>query len=127
MRPLSSFHCLPRLDTGCGPAVCKSFQTFSCFRLDMQTMAGKWKGETVEKCREMLQIVRDHAPSIIFIDEADALFSSRANSNSGADADVTQLRMCCVARARGDCGGRPAGSRRCSSRSSKWRASRTCR
>jgi len=48
----------------------------------------KYLGEGPKLVREIFKIAEDNAPSIIFIDEIDAVGSKRFESSSGGDKEV---------------------------------------
>jgi len=48
----------------------------------------KYLGEGPKLVREIFKIAEDFAPSIVFIDEIDAVGSKRYNSESGGEKEV---------------------------------------
>lgn len=48
----------------------------------------KFIGEGSRMVRELFVMAREHAPSIIFMDEIDSIGSSRIESGSGGDSEV---------------------------------------
>ena len=48
----------------------------------------KYLGEGPKLVREIFKIAEDYAPSIVFIDEIDAVGSKRYNSESGGEKEV---------------------------------------
>ena len=50
----------------------------------------KWQGEAEKNIKNMFQVAREKKPSVIFIDEIDALISERGDSDSEASKRVKQ-------------------------------------
>jgi 26S proteasome regulatory subunit T4 len=53
----------------------------------------KYIGESARVIREMFQYARDHAPSVIFIDEVDAIGGRRFSDGSSADREIQRTLM----------------------------------
>ncbi|KAI8873718.1 26S protease regulatory subunit rpt3 [Ramicandelaber brevisporus] len=51
----------------------------------------KYLGEGARKVRDVFRMARENAPSIVFIDEVDAIGSKRFDSNMGADREVQRI------------------------------------
>ena len=50
-------------------------------------------GEGSRMVRELFVMAREHAPSIIFMDEIDSIGSSRIESGSGGDSEVQRTML----------------------------------
>merc|ERR1711893_389695 len=50
-------------------------------------------GEGSRMVRELFVMAREHAPSIIFMDEIDSIGSTRLESGSGGDSDVQRTML----------------------------------
>lgn len=48
----------------------------------------KYLGEGPRMVRDVFRLARDNAPSIVFIDEVDAIATKRFDANTGADREV---------------------------------------
>jgi len=48
----------------------------------------KYLGEGPRMVRDVFRMAKDNAPSIVFIDEVDAIATKRFDSNTGADREV---------------------------------------
>jgi 26S proteasome regulatory subunit T3 len=53
----------------------------------------KYLGEGPRMVRDVFRLARENAPSIIFIDEVDAIGSKRFDSGTGADREVQRVLM----------------------------------
>lgn len=53
----------------------------------------KYIGESARVIREMFQYARDHGPSVIFIDEVDAIGGRRFSDGSSADREIQRTLM----------------------------------
>lgn len=48
----------------------------------------KYAGEGPKLVRELFRVAEEHAPSIVFIDEIDAVGSKRYNTSSGGEKEI---------------------------------------
>ena len=75
-------------DPGCGKTLLAraiaSNADCSFYQLKISDLVGKYKGETERKIAEVYSQARDNAPSVIFIDEAEALFGKRDSSRDNS-------------------------------------------
>eukprot|EP00933_Yihiella_yeosuensis_P018979 TRINITY_DN15449_c0_g1_i1.p1 TRINITY_DN15449_c0_g1~~TRINITY_DN15449_c0_g1_i1.p1 ORF type:complete len:319 (-),score=34.56 TRINITY_DN15449_c0_g1_i1:6-923(-) len=53
----------------------------------------KYLGEGPKLVRELFRVADEHAPSIVFIDEIDAVGTKRYDSNSGADKEIQRTML----------------------------------
>ena len=53
----------------------------------------KYLGEGPRMVRDVFRLAREHAPSIIFIDEVDAVATKRFDSQTGADREVQRILL----------------------------------
>ncbi|MFB6253953.1 MAG: proteasome-activating nucleotidase [Halobacteriaceae archaeon] len=53
----------------------------------------KFIGEGAKLVRDMFQVAREHEPSVLFIDEIDAIASKRTDSKTSGDAEVQRTMM----------------------------------
>ncbi|KAK8459392.1 hypothetical protein SEVIR_2G135100v4 [Setaria viridis] len=60
------------------------------FRVSGAALVGKFLGEGPQMVRDVFRLAREKAPSIIFIDEVDAV-AAAATSDSGADREVRRV------------------------------------
>eukprot|EP00930_Biecheleria_cincta_P019119 TRINITY_DN1468_c0_g1_i1.p1 TRINITY_DN1468_c0_g1~~TRINITY_DN1468_c0_g1_i1.p1 ORF type:complete len:420 (+),score=105.10 TRINITY_DN1468_c0_g1_i1:69-1328(+) len=68
--------------------------TNCCFiRVGSGELVQKYIGEGSRMVREVFVMAREHAPSIIFMDEIDAIGSSRVDGESGGDSEVQRTMM----------------------------------
>ena len=56
----------------------------------------KFIGEGSRMVRELFVMAREHAPSIIFMDEIDSIGSTRIESGSGGDSEVSADLLTCL-------------------------------
>ncbi|KAJ2161827.1 26S proteasome regulatory subunit 8 [Coemansia sp. RSA 552] len=62
-------------------------------RVSGSELVQKYIGEGSRMVRELFVMAREHAPSIIFMDEIDSIGSSRNDSNSGSDSEVQRTML----------------------------------
>lgn len=62
-------------------------------RVSGSELVQKFIGEGSRMVRELFVMAREHAPSIIFMDEIDSIGSSRIESGSGGDSEVIQILL----------------------------------
>ena len=60
-------------------------------RVSGSELVQKFIGEGSRMVRELFVMAREHAPSIIFMDEIDSIGSTRIESGSGGDSEVIIL------------------------------------
>lgn len=53
----------------------------------------KFIGEGARMVRELFVMAREHAPSIIFMDEVDSIGSTRVESSTGGDSEVQRTML----------------------------------
>ena len=53
----------------------------------------KYAGEGPKLVRELFRVAEEHAPSIVFIDEIDAVGTKRYNSNSGGEREIQRTML----------------------------------
>lgn len=62
-------------------------------RVSGSELVQKYIGEGSRMVRELFVMAREHAPSIIFMDEIDSIGSSRVEGNSGGDSEVQRTML----------------------------------
>ena len=62
-------------------------------RVSGSELVQKFIGEGSRMVRELFVMAREHAPSIIFMDEIDSIGSSRVESTSGGDSEVQRTML----------------------------------
>lgn len=62
-------------------------------RVSGSELVQKYIGEGSRMVRELFAMAREHAPSIIFMDEIDSIGSSRVEGNSGGDSEVQRTML----------------------------------
>ncbi|KAJ2851517.1 26S proteasome regulatory subunit 8 [Coemansia brasiliensis] len=62
-------------------------------RVSGSELVQKYIGEGSRMVRELFVMAREHAPSIIFMDEIDSIGSSRGDNNSGGDSEVQRTML----------------------------------
>jgi len=68
--------------------------TDCCFiRVSGSELVQKYIGEGARMVRELFVLAREHAPSIIFMDEVDSIGSSRVEGNRGGDSEVQRTML----------------------------------
>lgn len=68
--------------------------TDCCFiRVSGSELVQKYIGEGSRMVRELFVMARQHAPSIIFMDEIDSIGSTRMDSSSGGDSEVQRTML----------------------------------
>lgn len=69
-------------------------QTSATFiRIVGSELIQKYLGDGPRLCRQIFQIAAEHAPSIVFIDEVDAIGSKRYESTSGGEREVQRTML----------------------------------
>jgi len=68
--------------------------TDCCFiRVSGSELVQKYIGEGARMVRELFVLAREHAPSIIFMDEVDSIGSSRVEGSRGGDSEVQRTML----------------------------------
>merc|ERR1712000_6194 len=62
-------------------------------RVSGSELVQKYIGEGARMVRELFVMAREHAPSIIFMDEIDSIGSSRVEGSSGGDSEVQRTML----------------------------------
>ncbi|PIO71843.1 26S proteasome subunit P45 family protein [Teladorsagia circumcincta] len=62
-------------------------------RVSGSELVQKFIGEGARMVRELFVMAREHAPSIIFMDEIDSIGSSRVEGSSGGDSEVQRTML----------------------------------
>lgn len=62
-------------------------------RVSGSELVQKFIGEGARMVRELFVMAREHAPSIIFMDEIDSIGSSRVEGTSGGDSEVQRTML----------------------------------
>merc|ERR1712100_324533 len=69
-------------------------QTSATFlRIVGSELIQKYLGEGPKLVREVFRVAGDHAPSIVFIDEIDAVGTKRYDSNSGGEREIQRTML----------------------------------
>ena len=69
-------------------------QTSATFlRVTGSELIQKYLGEGPKLVRELFRVAEEHAPSIVFIDEIDAIGTKRYDSNSGGEREVQRTML----------------------------------
>ena len=69
-------------------------QTSATFlRIVGSELIQKYLGDGPRLCRQIFQIAADHAPSIVFIDEIDAIGTKRFESTSGGEREIQRTML----------------------------------
>ena len=56
-------------------------------------MIQKYLGDGPKLVRELFRVAEEHAPSIVFIDEIDAVGTKRYDSNSGGEREIQRTML----------------------------------
>jgi 26S proteasome regulatory subunit T6 len=64
-------------------------------RVSGAELVQKYIGEGARMVRELFVMAREHAPSIIFMDEIDSIGSTRVAGEHGGDSEVSELCLSC--------------------------------
>lgn len=67
--------------------------TASFIRVVGSEFAQKYLGEGPRMVRDVFRMARENAPSIIFIDEVDAIATKRFDAQTGADREVQRILL----------------------------------
>lgn len=68
--------------------------TDCCFiRVSGSELVQKYIGEGARMVRELFVLAREHAPSIIFMDEVDSIGGSRVSGHRGGDSEVQRTML----------------------------------
>lgn len=67
--------------------------TASFIRVVGSEFVQKYLGEGPRMVRDVFRLAREHAPSIIFIDEIDAIATKRFDAQTGADREVQRILL----------------------------------
>ena len=62
-------------------------------RVSGSELVQKYIGEGARMVRELFVMAREHAPSIIFIDEIDSIGGTRVESEKGGDSEVQRTML----------------------------------
>ncbi|PSQ39744.1 peptidase [Halobacteriales archaeon SW_5_70_135] len=62
-------------------------------RMAGSELVHKFIGEGAKLVRDLFQVARDHEPSVLFIDEIDAIAAKRTESKTSGDAEVQRTMM----------------------------------
>lgn len=57
------------------------------------TLIGWFQGDGPKLVRELFRVAEEHAPSIVFIDEIDAIGTKRYESNSGGEREIQRTML----------------------------------
>ncbi|WAQ94747.1 PRS8-like protein [Mya arenaria] len=68
-------------------------ELFEALGIAQPKLVQKFIGEGSRMVRELFVMAREHAPSIIFMDEIDSIGSSRLESGSGGDSEVQRTML----------------------------------
>lgn len=69
-------------------------QTSATFlRIVGSELIQKYLGDGPRLCRQIFQVAAEHAPSIVFIDEIDAIGSKRYDSSSGGEREIQRTML----------------------------------
>ncbi len=70
------------------------FQTSATFlRVVGSELIQKYLGDGPKLVRELFRVAEEHAPSIVFIDEIDAVGTKRYDSNSGGEREIQRTML----------------------------------
>ncbi|KAK5905955.1 hypothetical protein CgunFtcFv8_001861 [Champsocephalus gunnari] len=83
----------PELFEALGIAQPKGVLLYGPPRVSGSELVQKFIGEGARMVRELFVMAREHAPSIIFMDEIDSIGSSRLEGGSGGDSEVQRTML----------------------------------
>ena len=66
--------------------------TASFIRINGSEFVQKYLGEGPRMVRDVFRLAKENAPSIVFVDEVDAIATKRFDAQTGADREVIQKR-----------------------------------
>ncbi len=92
-----SFQCIDKFFTGTGKtmlAKAVAHHTSAAFiRVVGSEFVQKYLGEGPRMVRDVFRLAKENAPSIIFIDEVDAIATRRFDAQTGADREVQRILL----------------------------------
>ena len=68
--------------------ISKEAQETSFLKIESYEIVSKWLGESAKNVKEVFKLARDSAPTVLFVDEADAIGRARMEATTDAGRDV---------------------------------------
>ncbi len=68
--------------------ISKRGQSTSFLKIESYEIVSKWLGESAKNVKEVFKLARESAPTVLFIDEADAIGRARMEATTDAGRDV---------------------------------------
>src|SRR5205823_5586673 len=65
-------------------------QETSFLKIESYEIVSKWLGESAKNVKEVFKLARESAPTVLFIDEADAIGRARMEATTDAGRDVQE-------------------------------------